>query len=493
MSEATGATADGGVRVRGVYATALTKYLLDKGYRIVHASKIVSERLGIPSDDSPADATVKSVEDDPDTILVVGVPRLFDRIYRDLLELLEYSLRYRSILQQYSTIEANVIEEGGACRAVAGGFVLDLTSSQCPSGKRVKVCVIHPPIYPWERGRGRVGVCLYKRYFVLNSWGEVSISRHIKQGERQEQILKLTTEALSRGVGVRWRSNAANIGLMELEKELQNAIEAFGKIKETITGRERELISEGRSLAVITLSQPDKLRLDEIRMSVTPTIRYHHTLKSGGKMLSEIADYAESLVNLNLDPKRLGYGAYMHTWRRLAGKKIFLMHKKLDGRTVRIGPATVERIEEKAGWMLLSRKIRSQGTYDGLDAPKESGDAAFTIIPMGKWHLIHIYIGREGGLKGVYININTPAEPGENMIRYIDLSIDVAYSNGEARIIDREELEKTYSMGAISEKTYKKALETAENMRLKIKTTLEKKEFQERIEAEKIIEALAQE
>ena len=48
------------VRVRGITATAVSKLLLDKGFRIVQASRIIQERLGAEFDPSPADVTVKT-------------------------------------------------------------------------------------------------------------------------------------------------------------------------------------------------------------------------------------------------------------------------------------------------------------------------------------------------------------------------------------------------------------------------------------------------
>jgi Ribonuclease G/E len=60
------------VRVRGIYATALSHLFLKNGYKIVQPSDVIADRLNISFDNSPPDATVKDVEDD--SILVIGKP-----------------------------------------------------------------------------------------------------------------------------------------------------------------------------------------------------------------------------------------------------------------------------------------------------------------------------------------------------------------------------------------------------------------------------------
>ncbi|HIE55679.1 MAG TPA: hypothetical protein EYP90_10940, partial [Chromatiaceae bacterium] len=64
------------VRVRGIYATALSKLLLDReDFQLVDVSPVLQKRLGIPANSEfPADVTVKTVEDCQDRLLVVGFP-----------------------------------------------------------------------------------------------------------------------------------------------------------------------------------------------------------------------------------------------------------------------------------------------------------------------------------------------------------------------------------------------------------------------------------
>ncbi|MEM2412048.1 MAG: RNA-binding protein, partial [Desulfurococcaceae archaeon] len=72
------------VRVRGIYATAISKILLESGFKLVEASEKVRERLGIDLDAAPCDVTVKDCEN-VDELLVVGFPGEAGLVYKVLL------------------------------------------------------------------------------------------------------------------------------------------------------------------------------------------------------------------------------------------------------------------------------------------------------------------------------------------------------------------------------------------------------------------------
>lgn len=50
------------VRIRGKYATAISKLVLDLGYTIVQASDVIISRFGINVDNSAPDVTIKDSE-----------------------------------------------------------------------------------------------------------------------------------------------------------------------------------------------------------------------------------------------------------------------------------------------------------------------------------------------------------------------------------------------------------------------------------------------
>ena len=67
-------------RVRGIYATAITKILLDQGIMIVQATPIIRQRLNIPENNAAPDVTVKTTDDDPHTLLIIGFPKQVDTV-----------------------------------------------------------------------------------------------------------------------------------------------------------------------------------------------------------------------------------------------------------------------------------------------------------------------------------------------------------------------------------------------------------------------------
>jgi hypothetical protein len=95
--------------VRGIYATALTRFLLDKGYVIVQPTQPIVDRFGIQKNDSPADVVVKNDVKDRNKLIIVGKSGAFERIFTELSELLHYSPRYRSELPQYSVVSVRIV------------------------------------------------------------------------------------------------------------------------------------------------------------------------------------------------------------------------------------------------------------------------------------------------------------------------------------------------------------------------------------------------
>ena len=111
--------------------------------------------------------------------------------------------------------------------------------------------------------------------------------------------------------------------------------------------------------------------------------------------------------------------------------------------------------------MIVQRVFSGKGVYDGFNIPISPGDVCYTVIENGSWILRHIYLS-QNGLKGEYININTPPEILPGMIRYLDLAVDVIRtSDGEVKIIDLEELKKFLDEGVIGRDLYEIALTKA--------------------------------
>jgi len=195
-----------------------------------------------------------------------------------------------------------------------------------------------------------------------------------------------------------------------------------------------------------------KSQLDEIRRSVTPTIRGHHLYKACGGVVSSAVDMAENLL-----VKGRPSDEVEELFRRtitpcfpFEGSRIEIDHIKLNDPSFRLGWARVERLEEDKGLIRVRRRLIGRGLYDGLKMEKRPGDYAITEARLGEWYLITRYFSRGGHLRGTYVNLNTPIELYPNNLRYVDLEVDICiWPDGEMRVLDMKLLEEAVIQGLV--------------------------------------------
>jgi len=237
------------------------------------------------------------------------------------------------------------------------------------------------------------------------------------------------------------------------------SIEAFRSVLcenllDMVTRSARGSISDTRRFSLdFEFPGQSKYRLDEIRGSITPTVRGHHRYKACGGNIASAVDMAENLLakgesqdeveELLKRTIRASYPA--------EGSEVEIEHVKLNGSRLHLGTAMVHRFDENEGSMSLRRPIKGGGLYDGLKVEKRSGDYAITEAKFEEWYLVTQYFSREGILKGTYVNVNTPIELYPDRLRYVDLEVDICiWPNGEIRILDTKYLEEAVSEGLIS-------------------------------------------
>lgn len=456
------------VRVRGPYATALSKLLHEEGLRITQPSRVMQERMGLEDSPLPARATVKQADSPGIDLLIVGVPRAHDAVVSILKRRLPHSSFSTSMLEQYMTLVVEVVgEENGRCTAVHRGVKLFLETRACMQGKVTTAYIRRAPADPQETPVAREGFSILMDTLILFDSGPVSYSRHIYDQERLVLLENLSLKARQKGLGVRWRSNAARADPSILERELEEALARAEEFRSPLSAASLapgEVLSRGNRITLSTLGLTDKLTLDGERRQVVPTLDYHHSLKTSGPRNEQVVAYSEYLLEkTRLDPGELGRLAWEYAWERLAeAPRVTLVHATPETRVLRLGPARVVGRTSRLGALVLERTVKTEGTYDGLGIEKNRGDVIRTIVMEGSWALAHIYYSPKGSLKGIYVNVNTPPEPGEGSLRYLDLHIDVTLIPDAApRVVDREKLEASHASGRVGEPLYKRALETA--------------------------------
>jgi len=213
-------------------------------------------------------------------------------------------------------------------------------------------------------------------------------------------------------------------------------------------------VSEREYFLNVEFPALSKMKLDEARRLVVPTLEGHHRYKACGGSVSSAVDMAEKLLQKGRPPDEV-----MELFRRCVeveypteGSTLDIEHVKLNGYVVNLGKGMVEEVGE-ASELRIRRVFDRGGVYDGLNVPKEAGDQAVTYARVNDLHLKTEYFSSDGCYKGTYINLNTPIELYPTGIRYVDLEVDVIKKpDGETKIIDEKKLEKAVKEGTITQR-----------------------------------------
>jgi protein associated with RNAse G/E len=209
-----------------------------------------------------------------------------------------------------------------------------------------------------------------------------------------------------------------------------------------------------------------KKKLDEIRGSVIFTLPYHHSLRAGGQNISEMVSFIEKLVHEKLINGNTISKLFSENFNDMLPKinqLVRIQHVKLNGRIINLTPGKV--IYRNGNKIILKRKFKSEGIYNGLGIKKNIGDYALTYISRENWFIHSKYYNFMNEIKGEYYSICTPIEIYENYIRYVDLGIDIVkIPNNPPRVIDIEEIEEAYKKEIISEWLKEKAHKEVEEI-----------------------------
>lgn len=458
------------VRIRGIYATALTRLIIDAGFQVVQPSRVIADRFNLPQLTLPADVTIKNIDSEPSELLVVGYEWAVDRVLEKLRELLPYSFYWRSSLSLHATVKARIRGlSGDMCIAEVSGVEAELLvgREECEPGKEVVASVVRPGVKPGERPRLAPGARVIGDYAILmeSERPRATVSEHVRNPEKRAKLVALASEYTERGLSVHWRSSSQHADPQVLTQHLRELYNSLLEVKERAEKGGPGVYSIGEAVVLVRLSSVDKAVLDRIRDTVVPTIELHHSVKSLAPGFSAVVDYAEKLKARGVDSGLLSEALLEMIGESLvSSRSVKLVHVKPDGTVVELSRGEVKNAYMDQGRLIVvvERRVRSHGVYDGLGVEKEPGDRIVTEIDTSSWLIKHTYYSRSGEVKGVYINVNTPPEVSEDSIVYLDLEVDVVRRPGEKpRIIDEEELRKALEAGIITEKLYREAMEKA--------------------------------
>lgn len=252
------------------------------------------------------------------------------------------------------------------------------------------------------------------------------------------------------GIQAFGNDEALNAFSRTLRKNLFDVI-----LRKSITSQ-LNIIFTGRDANFLDVEFPwsSKLRLDEIRGSITFTVKNHHYFKACGATVSSVVDLSENYLDDGhpRDEIEVLLKQIVETSLPRSGSRVNIKHVKLDGRVYHLGNALIEDYNKNSGMIKFHRTMKGKGNYDGLDAPKEDGDYAITEAKIGEWYLQTSYFSTDGQCKGMYININTPIEVYPHSIRYIDLEEDICIEPyGKIKIVDEDLIVEAVKRNYISE------------------------------------------
>lgn len=432
------------VRIRGIYATAMTRLCIDWGFKIVQPTRAIINRFRLTDSKEPPDITVKDSKS-REGIVIIGLRKAVEETLKKLEAKFPEAIVLKCLIPIHSIVK---------------GVVKGFRNNEC-------IVEVKPSVYGVLKGSFKIGdivtVSIAKTSFTRSSYlklsgnlwisgkyayltqdSKVIVSRHIRDYNIRRELTSLGLSFKRRGWGIKWRSSAQYASIPTLMEELKNLYEKADRIIRNSENTPYVEIAEGEYIAEIIFPSTTKIELDKIRSRVTPTVDKHHIYKSSGKIGSLLVDFTEKILNeFNVEVISRNLHEFM-TELLKRRSKIKIFHIKPSGKIINLTPGSIMEMDGER--LVLKRKLAGIGKYDGLNIPKEEGDYDIMEVKLGEWVTTHNYYSKNGVLKGKYININTPPEITYKGIKYIDLIVDIAIlPNGEVKVLDLEEFNKLCS------------------------------------------------
>lgn len=435
------------LRVRGVYATALTKILSDMGYSFSDISDKTRERFRgeIKLSSNPPRVTIKDLEGEKG-VAIIGERNIVKNITYNVSSIIPSSIVLYVKYGPYTSFLVKIKE-----RIDWKTYEVELPDnksgvmiSKFPHavGSKTVAHIIKPSI---DSPLMREGLVLFGDYVRIIEGGKHSVSKFIRSEEKRVDLLSLAVKLSKGRWGIRFRSSSKNADLALIMDEITKLIEEGERILKKINEAEPPLTIFHRDSFSFIRFPPDALReLDRVRNRQLPTLPYHHALKS--LKVQEVADKVDFVEEVIEDSScispRLMRKKYLDTVLGIISSnkdKISIYHDRVH-KNGYIWNAKISKIEGTK--IICTREVaKPEGIYDGLMVQKEKGDRIITLFSIFSRFILHSYYDKNQNIKGVYVNINTPIDVNQTgYIWYIDLGIDVVKKPGEkSEIVDLEE------------------------------------------------------
>ncbi len=461
------------VRVRGIYATAVTQLIDENGLEVVQASEPIQERFDADFSVAPADVAVETTRD-RQGVAVSGAPEAVDTVAAELESVAIDTFRWDDDAPRGAVFDAEVVETTGRGAVVdlgdglRGYLKYDDVDGYVDQGDRYRVQV-QEPTPPWDDDRPLVSPTLEVQAGLLTlSKGRSGVSAAV-DGERGTELVGMT-DLLSvdapQGWGLRWRHAATDADLEAMTNALEQVADRARDLEDALADAPDDPAEPRRLVAPeattwLWFGRESRFALDDARRAVETTMPGHHRIKAADRAASAAVDFAEAVCGDRWSPdddrEAFPFATVARQFGPLEGDRLALGHGKPDGRLLTLGTGDVTAWEPD-GTITLERRMRGGGTYDALDVPKEEGDVAVTKLREGRWWYPTTYRDADGNAKGTYVNVCTPVELFPDCARYVDLHVDVIRRpDGTVAVVDEDELAAAVSAGLVSEVVAEKA------------------------------------
>ncbi|MFB6297528.1 MAG: DUF402 domain-containing protein [Salinirussus sp.] len=449
------------VRIRGIYATALTRLLDD----VVGASQPIRDRFDADFPAGPAAARVTTTGD-RQGVEVSGDPGRVESVVDRLRGVGRDALAWEVDLPVAGIYAGRVTDTLGSgavvdCGDGEGFLPYSESARRIETGDCLRVQVAEPAP-PWEGDRPLLATTIRVPGALA---GLVRGDSGDEVGTDRPDMADVLPVDPREGWVADW-GPASDVGDLDaLRAGLERANERGEAIDAALADGPAvdaapHCYWDALATRWVWFGRESRVALDAERRDVTATMPGHHRIKAGAADASAAVDFAEAVCDPDPDGE-FPFDAVSRQFGPREGDEIELAHGKPDGRLVLLGTAAITDCDP-GGTIRIEREMSPGGTYDGLGIERRAGDVAITKLTEGKWWYPTVYRGPEGERRGTYVNVCTPVELFPGAARYVDLHVDVVKGpEGTVERVDDDELDAAVAAGHVPEPLAEKAREVA--------------------------------
>jgi Rne/Rng family ribonuclease len=225
------------VRIRGIYSTALTKVLAERGYGICQVSHLIRNRLDIKSLDQPPDIDIRHTYN-RQGISIVANADVLETFLEDLRQAFVDVFIIPSGIDLYGIYKGRNLGKGEIDMGGLVGYLEERTSE-----RDVLVQVSEIRNRPILTSR----ISFSGKYAILIPQEGVKISRKVEDPDERRKLYHLANQLqISPGYGLLWRTAAVGRDHGELEQEVQQLVEEMHRINMEFPASHMGLLRQGK-------------------------------------------------------------------------------------------------------------------------------------------------------------------------------------------------------------------------------------------------------